>query len=77
MSQLLQVLDGGVEFWKCLNCGRTRRILPSRIATIFEVPPEFCSDRCRKAFLGSDRRNEYLLRDQMSFGDIPGCAVNE
>jgi|GEM_PF-2693983 hypothetical protein len=76
MGQLLQV-RGGVEFWECLNCGNVRRILPEKVATIFLVPPEFCSARCRRDYMNSDRSRERSLQDQMTFAEIVDYAVNE
>lgn len=76
MSQLVQV-RGGVEFWRCLNCGSIRRIFPSGISTIFLVPPEFCSAKCQREYMRSEKRLEFELRGQMSFADILDHAVNE
>jgi len=73
MSQLLQVING-VEFWECLNCGRVRRILPREVNTIFIVPPEFCSLRCRREFMKSERRGEYEQRDQMRLLQMPEAS---
>ena len=73
MGQLLQV-RGGVEFWQCMDCGRVRRILPGDVASIFVVPPEFCSSRCMRHYMNSERRKESELSDQMSFGEIADCA---
>lgn len=73
MSQLLQIRSG-VEFWQCLNCGCIRRILPGEIASVFVVPPEFCSARCRRIYMNSERRRECELPDQMSFGEMSDCA---
>jgi hypothetical protein len=76
MSQLLQAARG-VEFWQCLNCGKVRRILPGQVASIFLVPPEFCSEKCRRSFMASGKQREYELSDQMSFGEVSDWAVNE
>jgi hypothetical protein len=70
MSQLLQSI-GGVEFWKCLNCDRVRRITGRNINTIFIVPPQFCSVKCMHEYRRFGPRNQ---ADQMTLVELPDAA---
>jgi hypothetical protein len=65
MSKLQSITQGNVtiEFWKCENCGSVRRVDPANVHQIFQVEPDFCNARCKRAY---QVKHHYVPAGQLS-----------